>query len=383
MWICKVRVAGLSVLLGVIFAGFFVLAFYHMAHTVQAAAPDVAQQPSAVSFENETYVVNEGEGSVSVVLRVEPPSTTPVTVTVSSTNIQAEASQDFVALRQSLVISPNERVYTVTVTILDDLLVEGAENFRLTLGEYKGAVAGAISETLVTIENDDIAYLGIQDAVVDEVAESVTLLITQSVTSTLTSLVDVRTADGSATAPDDYSALFTTLSIPPGRTEVTVVVPLNDDAEMEGSELFYVALEDATNAELAKITATVTIIDDDVMPEILLDGAQAEEEDGQLVFAVSLSAASEETVTVEYVTVDGTATEPQDYLTAGGVLTFSPGQTTGEVEVAIVLDQVEERDETLSLVFSNPVNAILRISDVEGVIRGTVGERLYMPSLQR
>lgn len=383
MWICKVRVAGLSVLFSAVIAGFFGLACYHSARTVQAAAPAAAQQPSTIAFESESYEVNEGAGSVSVVLRVEPPSSTPVTVTVSSTNIQAEASKDFVALRQSLVISPNESVYTVTVTILDDLLVEGKESFRLTLGEYKGVVAGEIAETLVTIENDDIAYLGIQDAVIDEIAESVTLLITQSVTSTLTSLVDVRTSDASATAPDDYSALFTTLSIPPGHTEVTVVVPLNDDAEVEGSEVFYVALEDATNAELAKITATVTIIDDDVMPEILLEGAQAEEENGPLVFGVSLSAISEETVTVEYVTVDGTATAPQDYIAVSGVLTFPPGQTTGAVEVAIVLDQVEEADETLSLVFSNPVNAILRISDAEGVIRGTVGEWLYMPSLQR
>jgi hypothetical protein len=383
MCIYKVRVAGISVLFSAVIAGFFGLACYYMARTVQAAAPATAQQLSAVAFESASYVVNEGAGSVSVVLRVEPPSSTPVTVTVSSTNIQAEASKDFVALRQSLVISPNESVYTVTVTILDDLLIEGRENFRLTLGEYKGVVAGEIAETLVAIENDDIAYLGIQDAVVDEIAESVTLLITQSVISTLTSLVDVRTSDASATAPDDYSALITTLSIPPGHTEVTVVVPLNDDAEVEGSEIFYVALQDAADAELAKITATVTIIDDDVMPEILLEGAQAEEKNGPLVFGVSLSAASEETVTVEYVTMDGTATAPQDYIAVSGVLIFPPGQTTGAVEVAIVLDQAKEADETLSLVFSNPVNAILRISDAEGVIRGTVGEWLYMPSLQR
>jgi hypothetical protein len=81
--------------------------------------------------------------------------------------------------------------------------------------------------------------------------------------------------------------------------------------------------------------------------------------------------------------VDGTATAPQDYVAVSGVLTFPPGQTTGAVEVAIVLDQSKEPDETLSLVFSNPVNAILWISDAEGVIRGTVGEWLYMPSLQR
>ena len=47
-----------------------------------------------------------------------------------------------------------------------------------------------------------------------------------------------------------------------------------------------------------------------------------------MVFTVTLSAASEQTVTVDYLTSNGSAVTPNDYQTVSGTLTFLPGQTT-------------------------------------------------------
>ena len=49
-------------------------------------------------------------------------------------------------------------------------------------------------------------------------------------------------------------------------------------------------------------------------------------------FTVSLSAASGQTVSVDYATADGTATAPGDYTAAGGNLVFAPGQVTKTVD---------------------------------------------------
>ena len=52
-------------------------------------------------------------------------------------------------------------------------------------------------------------------------------------------------------------------------------------------------------------------------------------------FVVSLSGASTQTVTVPYATADGTATAGSDYTSTSGTLTFTPGQTSQTVSVAV------------------------------------------------
>ena len=42
-------------------------------------------------------------------------------------------------------------------------------------------------------------------------------------------------------------------------------------------------------------------------------------------FPITLSAASDQTVTVQYATADGEATAPSDYVATAGTVTFAPG----------------------------------------------------------
>ena len=88
-----------------------------------------------------------------------------------------------------------------------------------------------------------------------------------------------------------------------------------------------------------------------------------------LGFTVSLSAVSDQTVTVGYATVDGTATTADgDYLAASGTLTFAPGVTTQPVSVTVNGDVTNEADEIFIVDLSGPVNAT--ISDSQGI--GTI-----------
>jgi hypothetical protein len=78
-------------------------------------------------------------------------------------------------------------------------------------------------------------------------------------------------------------------------------------------------------------------------------------------FRVGLSAASSQTVTVQYTTSDGTAKAGTDYTATSGTLTFMPGTTQQNIRVNILDDNLvnEPSAETFTLTLSNPTNATL------------------------
>ncbi len=94
---------------------------------------------------------------------------------------------------------------------------------------------------------------------------------------------------------------------------------------------------------------------------------------------MTLSAASTQTVTVGYVTANGTATAPSDYAAGNGTVTFAPGVTTQPVAVAIVPDGVVEANETFTVMLQSPVNATL--GDASGTVTITNDDAAPLPSL--
>ena len=74
--------------------------------------------------------------------------------------------------------------------------------------------------------------------------------------------VDWSTADGTATAGDDYTADSGTLTFGPGETTKTVSIAVLDDSESEGEESFTLELSNASRATIADTEATGTISDD-------------------------------------------------------------------------------------------------------------------------
>ena len=83
---------------------------------------------------------------------------------------------------------------------------------------------------------------------------------------------------------------------------------------------------------------------------------------------VTLSASTTRTVTVDYATEDGTATAGQDYESSSGTVSFSAGETSASIVVAVIGDRLDEDDETFALRFSNAANATLGTASVDGTI---------------
>lgn len=164
--------------------------------------------------------------------------------------------------------------------------------------------------------------------------------------------VAYATANDTAAAGSDYRAASGTLTIPAGQTTGTIAVLVNGDRLGEGSETFVVNLYTPTNAAIVDGQGQGTIVDDE--PRISIGNvARYEGRKNQTTlfsFAVTLSAAYDQPVTLSYRTTDGTAKAgDQDYVARTGTLTFAPGETTKTITIDVKGDSKKEVDETFYL----------------------------------
>ncbi|MGB0931666.1 MAG: family 16 glycosylhydrolase, partial [Chitinophagales bacterium] len=86
-------------------------------------------------------------------------------------------------------------------------------------------------------------------------------------------------------------------------------------------------------------------------------------------FQVSVSAASEEVIQVNYATEEITATEGTDFVRTVGVLSIEAGEKTAFIDVEILTDELKEPDEEFRVMLSNAVNAKILQAEGLGTIR--------------
>jgi hypothetical protein len=82
--------------------------------------------------------------------------------------------------------------------------------------------------------------------------------------------------------------------------------------------------------------------------------ASIPESAGKVTLTVVRDGDTSGAATVDYATVDGTATQKGDYIIALGTLSFAAGETSKSFDVLIVDDAYVEGDETFRVVLSNP-----------------------------
>lgn len=187
--------------------------------------------------------------------------------------------------------------------------------------------------------------------------------------STATVTVAFATANGNATAGSDYQSASGTVTFDPGQTTRTISVVINGDRTGEPNETFTVNLTSPVNAVFNDNQGIGTILDDE--PRISIsDVARSEGNSGttSFVFTVTLSAAYDAPVTVNFATANGTAKAGEDYNAASGTLTFAPGQTTRTITIGVKGDKKKEANETFFVNLFGASGA--QISDGQGL--GTI-----------
>ena len=128
----------------------------------------------------------------------------------------------------------------------------------------------ALSNTISTTVRGPVT-VSVADARAEEgTDETIDFAVSLSRAGSGTVAVAYATADGTATAGEDYTARKGELTFDPGETEKTVSVPVLDDAIDEGEETFTLRLTNASGARIADGTATGTIENSDPLQKMWL-----------------------------------------------------------------------------------------------------------------
>jgi hypothetical protein len=192
--------------------------------------------------------------------------------------------------------------------------------------------------------------------------------------------VKFATSDGTAKSGQDYTASSGTVTFASGETSKVVKIAIIGDRIDEADETLNLNLSNAVGATLTTTTRSGTITNDDGPPKLSVKDVTVKEgNSGSLgaSFLVTLSTASSKSITVNFTTADGTAKAPSDYTTKSGTLTFSPGQTSKTVSVAVKGEALNESDETFGFKLSTGVN--VSVADATGV--GTITNDDALPAL--
>ena len=215
-----------------------------------------------------------------------------------------------------------------------------------------------------------------------------TVTLSQAATGPVS--VGYTTVNGTATAGQDYASVVGTLTFAAGETAKTVSVDILGDTLVETNETFSLSLSSPTGATIARGQATGTIVNDDIdaqpatLPAISIADLSTKEGNGEhnhFMFVVTLDKASSVPVTVQYKTVDGSATAGVDYTASTGTVTFAPGTTSQMIHVDIKGDSVAEADETFTVMLSSPVGATIADGSGTGSITNDDVAAPVLPSL--
>jgi len=326
---------------------------------------DAPPSPGSLQFSSALFSVSEGGGQATIVVSRTGGSDGAVSVAYDVGGGTAIAGSDYSNTHGTLSWANGEIAdKSFSIAIIDDSIHEPSESLNLLLGNPVGAQLGGPSSAVLTITDDDPQPgISINDVSMAEGNSGQTTFgfkATLSAASSETISVGFATAGGSATGNDDYQTLTGSLTFNPGETSKSIAVAVNGDETREPDETFVIQLSSPVNASITRTSGTGTINNDDAPPTISIsDTAQSEGDSGttNVSFEVTLSAASSQTITVDYLTVNGSALSGSDFQAAGGTLNFAPGETGKTIVVAVNGDQDVETDEAFVVSLSNPANA--------------------------
>ena len=320
-------------------------------------------------------------GFLNFVIRLDGPSDNTVTVdyaTEDATPLSAVAGIDYRARSGTAVIAEGELSATVAVFAPQDRLDEHDETFLLRLGNPTGGASLADADAVATgtiTDDDPPPVVRVSDASVGEGATLV-FAVTLDAPSGREVSVPVATRDGSARAVEgDYAGLASRAVVvfAPGVTRRLVLVQTLADSVVESAEVVWLDLGPVGDGTATIGDGTGRGVIRDVSDRRLSVSDAFVVEGGTLAFEVGfLEGPSSRDVTVRYETRSGTATAGDDYdddfESAPRELRIVAGDTSATVSVPTVPDTLNEDNEQLRLVLSDPAGAVIVAGSAVGVI---------------
>ena len=290
---------------------------------------------------------------------------TDYTVTVTGGTLSANGT--------TLTLAAGSTGATITVTPVDDAVVESAESVVLTLGSAATYVLGASASATGSIVDNDFApviALAVGDTSGNEFGlDPISFTVSRS--GVMTGSVVVNLAwSGTATYGTDYtvtvvggtlSANGLQLTLASGSTGATITVTPVDDTTVESTETVTLTLVAASGYVLGSTTSgTGSILDNDGSSTVSVsaaDASGAEAAADPIAFTVTRTGNLWSSIVVN-LGWSGTATFGTDYTVTvtggtlsanGATLTLAPGSAQATVTLTPVDDNVAEGAETAIL----------------------------------
>ncbi|MCA9565170.1 MAG: hypothetical protein KC561_16850, partial [Myxococcales bacterium] len=303
--------------------------------------------------------------------------------TTSVTGPLAAEETDYVVITDyEGTFEPGVTHLVIPVTIIEDNIYEADEEFLVEVFNPTDGRVSASPNDKIVIQNDEpIPTVSIDDVSVTEGNSGTT---TQNFTVSLSGpsefplTIPYVTQANTATAPADFGAADDSISVTPGTTQTTIGIQVVGDLLDEDDETYSVelgTLSDAVHFGYADSTGVGTILDDDPLPTLTIDGpavrtvAEGNSGTTEVLIGLTLSAPSGRQVEVAYETSSGSQpASGVDYESLDGTAVFAPGETQATITLIVIGDTEDETDESLDVDLTGPVNVTLNEDTVEIVI---------------
>ncbi len=334
--------------------------------TVAVSDNDVPPTP-VVSISAGNAVTEGGNVEFTVTASPRPTADLDVEVTISQDG-------DFGASTGSRTVTiPTSGSVTLSIATSDDSVDEPDGSVTATLVDGAAYDLGSSKTGTVAVSDNDITpVVSISAGASVTEGGNVEFTVTASPSPSADLPVSVTVSQSGDFGASTGSR---TVTIPTSGS-VTLTIATSDDStdESDGSVTATVNTGSGYTVSSSQGAGTVAVSDNDdapptqQLPEVSVADASDIEGSWYLAFVVTLSEASDETVTVEYDIRAGTATNGVDYAIGNLKVIFWPGWTWAHAGVNIYDDSRREADETLTLILTEADGAVI----TDGTATGTI-----------
>ncbi len=339
--------------------------------------------------------IGENLGSITITARLRDQELSPLPIVVhlgfagSAQGPGNEPGDDFQVDANAITIPPFQVEGSIALTANPDLLFEGNETVVISISDVENGVPDdqGPQQIQITILDDDdppvVSFVATQVSQTEGASGTSTpveIAVTLTGAHEVSIAVVVEVDEDNTTASDSSDYTLTgpvQLEWSPGETGAPTngpaILTVHGDDLDEDDEHVVLTLRDPSGTVVISPpgTMTVTILDDDPMPEVSIagPGQVVEPDEGHVAvdFEVTLSAASGRAVTVAFaVSEQSTATVCPEGCDAAQQTTpplvFEAGDVSRQISFHVNHDGEEEGAETLVVQLSSPVNAVLGAS---------------------
>jgi hypothetical protein len=251
--------------------------------------------------------IAEARGSATVTATLSAVSNLPTTIDLGFSGTASNLT-DYSPSHTSITIPVGSTTGTITLTAVQDTLIEGDETIVVSINWVTYGTPGG-SPATVTITDDDPLPTVTLSAAPLTIPEggTATVTATLSAVSCLDTIISFGFS-GTASQPSDYGN-DSPLWIMAGSTTGTLGLYTHEDTLVEGDETIVVSISSVTNGTAGGSPVTLTIIDDDPA-------------------STTTTLASKPNPSVYGQMVTFTATVTSGVGTPTGTVTFKDGKTT-------------------------------------------------------